>query len=382
MKLMNVNKLKKSVLKNPTEPIEVWPEKKISELVSDMQLTGFQGRKLGESFDIWSKMLRRKNIVIWLGLSGAMVPAGMRMLVSYLIKRRMIDVVVSTGANLYHDACEAMGVKHYVGTHSTDDDRLRELRVDRIYDVFADENKYYGVDNVISKEFCSGLKENYPYSTRELLFEFGKFLNKRGGDKNSILISAFKNNVPVFSPALGDSSLGFSIMLNTRPWTDGSRIKTINRRGKKITYKKHKIIIDMMRDVDECSRITEVAKECGVIYIGGGTPKNYINQTTVISSYQTLREHSHKYAIQITTDMPQWGGLSGCTFEESKSWGKFSRNAKHVTCHCDATIALPILTHALSEKFKRLRRNVPVFHWNGKPWNHRPLKVTYEKKTL
>lgn len=365
--------MKKIFLSHPTEPIEVWPDKKISELTKEMLATGYQGRKLAESIEVWSKMLKRKNTVIWFGLAGAMVPAGMRKIISYFIKRRMIDVLVSTGANMYHDFCEAMGMKHYIGTQMIDDDKLRKQKVDRIYDVFADEDKFYKMDLVVEKDFSSILKDYYPYSSREVLYLLGEFLSKHAKDKDSILANAYKNNVPIFCPAFGDSSLGFSILFANRR----KKVKTIKIRGKEVILKKRNIIVDAIKDVDETSKIREKAGQCGVIYIGGGTPKNFIQQTAVIASYQTRHDRSHSYAVQITTDMPQWGGLSGCTFEEAKSWGKESKNAKTVTCHSDATIALPIISHSLSERFKKLRRDIPVFKWKG-----RDLSIKYEKAKL
>jgi len=350
--------MKKRFLKRPTEPIEVWPDKKISDLTKEMLSIGYQGRKLAEAIDIWARMLKRKNVIVWFGLAGAMIPAGMRRIISYFIKRRMIDVLVSTGANLYHDLCESLGVKHYVGTHLIDDVKLRKFRVDRIYDVFADEEKFYRTDIWVEKKFCPILKDNYLYSSREILFQLGKFLNKNARDKDSIIINAFKSRIPIFCPALCDSSIGFSIMF-------------ANRRERR------KIIVDEIKDVNESARVQEKARLSGVIYIGGGVPKNFIQQAAVIASYQTRHERSHSYAIQITTDMPQWGGLSGCTFEEAQSWGKESKGAKKVVCYSDATIALPIISHALSERFKRLRREIPIFEWRGSN-----LKIKYEKVKL
>lgn len=344
--------------KHPTEPIEVWPEKKISELTTEMLKTGYQGRKLAEAFEIWSKMLKAKNIVIWFGLSGAMTPVGMRKIISYLIKRRMVDVVVSTGANLYHDVVESLGVKHYLGTHMADDARLRKKKVDRIYDIFAPEEKFYRTDVWIEKQFATTLKNNYPYSSRQVLYLLGKFLNKNAKDKDSIVVSAYRNGVPIFAPAFGDSSLGFSIMF-------------ANRRQKK------NINVDYLKDVHETSKITERAKQCGAIFIGGGTPKNFIQQSAVIASYATRHNRSLKFAAQICTDLPQWGGLSGATLQEAISWGKYTPNAKMVNCYVDATVALPIIVHALSERFKRLRRNVPTFEWNS-----REVKVRYENMRL
>lgn len=361
----------KKFLKLPTVPIEVWPDKKISELTEEMLLTGYQGRKLAEVIQVWSKMLRRKNIVIWFGLAGAMVPAGMRKIISYLIQRRMIDAIVSTGANLYHDCFESLGGKHYVGTHMIDDVKLRKQRVDRIYDVFANEHKFYEVDNWIERTFAQTLRDNYPYSSREILNLLGKFLSKTAKDKNSILINAYKQGIPIFCPAFGDSSIGFSLMFANR------RKNVVRVGGKTVVLKKKRIIVDGLKDVDESSMITEKSKQTGVIYIGGGVPKNFIQQTSVISSYHTRHDKSHSFAIQISTDMPQWGGLSGCTFEEAQSWGKIGAAAHMVQCYVDATIALPFVVHSLSEKFKKMRRSVPVFNWKSNN-----LKIKYQDTRL
>ena len=227
------------------------------------------------------------------------------------------------------------------------------------------------------RDFSYLLKDNYPYSSREILYIFGKFLNKKAKDKDSILISAYKNKVPIFCPAFGDSALGFSIMFANRPFPGKKRYMIKNISGKPVKLRVKNVIVDMIKDVNESSRITEKANVTGVIYLGGGTPKNYIQQTTVISGYQTRHDKSHSFAAQITTDMPQWGGLSGCTFEEAQSWGKIKPNAKMAICHCDATIGLPIVIHALEDKFKRLRREVPEFKFrNG------TVKIDYEKMSL
>lgn len=361
--------MKNVFLRYPTKPMDV-SRKSISQLTNEMILTGFQGRKLGEAIETWAEMLERDDIVIFFGLAGAMVPAGMRKIIAYLIEKRMIDVLVSTGANLFHDLCESLGVKHFIGTDVVDDVKLRTLRVDRIYDVFADEKKYCIADKFIAREFCiDALKDDYPYSSREILYLLGKYLDNHEltKDKNSILISAFKNNLPIFSPALNDSMIGADIMAANRPWKDKSKSKIKRIRGKTKHIKVRKIVLNALKDVDEITRITEKASETGVIYIGGGTPKNFTNQSAIMANFLTHKNKSHSFAIQITTDIPEWGGLSGCTFKEAQSWGKFKPSAKMVMCHCDATIALPIMVHALMEKCNDVaeKRKKPIFNWSG-----------------
>jgi len=351
---------REQVLRHPTRPVAIDPEKTTSELLGDMAFTGFQGRKLGEAADVWTSMLKKRDMVIWMGLAGAMVPAGMRQLVSYLIKRRMIDVLVTTGATLYHDAYETIGGRHFLGTDQIDNVMLRRHRIDRVYDVYADERKFYHLDNMIEKDFSSRLIDGKAYSSREIMHEFGKWVSERAKEKEGICVSAYASGVPIFCPAMCDSGLGFSLMF-------------ANRR------RKRHIIVDHMRDVDESSRITEKSRHTSVIIVGGGVPKNFVQQTAVIASYQTRHDRTHNFAIQFTTDVPQWGGLSGSTFEEAQSWGKYNPRARMVQCFTDATIALPVVVQSLSQRFKRLRRRVPVFNWNQH--NNAP-KVTFEPTRL
>jgi len=347
--------MKNKFLKTPTSPLKVL-NKDVSELLDEMRYIGFQGRKLGELANAWTNMLKEDKIIIFMGLSGAMVPAGMRNVMSYLIRQRMIDVLVSSGANLYHDCHEALGRKHYLGTQNSNDLVLRKHYVDRIYDVFASEKSFYKTDTWIDKKFAQTLKDGHLYSSREILELLGKKLSERKTAKNSILVTAYRAGVPIFCPAINDSALGFSIMFANRKPT-----KKQMETGK---VQKH-IIIDCIKDVDEISRICEKSVKTAGVYIGGGVPKNYIQQSAVIASYQTRHNRSHAYGLQITMDSPQWGGLSGCTLEESQSWGKYDANATMVTCYCDATIGLPIVTHALMERAEKIAkaRKKPNFRW-------------------
>lgn len=323
-------------LKTPIKPIKV-EEKSISKLLQEMQGTGFQGRKLAEVADIWKEMLS-DEVTICLGLSGALVPAGMRKVLSFLIENRFIDVLVSTGANLFHDIHECLGSFHYKGSHLAPDTELFKHGIDRIYDVFAPEEEFRKTDRFLM-DFANSL-EDRPYSSREFLFELGKELS---GKKESILTTAYKAGVPVYCPGISDSSIGIALAVGRKKGTSGV------------------VQIDTIKDVIETAEIVMESKGTGVIYLGGGLPKNFIQQTEVTSSVLGKDIGGHKYAIQITTDNPVFGGLSGCTFEEAQSWGKVSERAKKAIAFCDATIGLPIIAHALlGEK----RKNPPGFDFS------------------
>jgi deoxyhypusine synthase len=343
---------KRQHLKHPRIEIEA-RKRSAGELLEDMAKTAFQGRRLGEALAVWKKMLSTPKMVLFMGLSGAMVPAGMGRLVSYLIEHRGIDVLVTTGAALSHDMYQVLGSKHYLGTPSVDDDELQDLRIDRVYDTYADEDGFFKADNWVMEHLADQLEDDRPYSTRELIDIVGREASKVGHDGGSILSAAHKCGMPIFVPAFGDSSMGFALMM-------------ANRR------RKRRIIVDMMKDVDQICQITEGNEETGVVLIGGGVPKNYIQQTAVVAGYETKKEMMHNLGISITTDSPQWGGLSGCTFDESKSWGKYVKEAVTATCYCDATIALPMLVNALAEWDGLKKRVPPRFDWGGKR-----LRITY-----
>ncbi|MEM2924087.1 MAG: deoxyhypusine synthase [Methanocellales archaeon] len=327
----------------PTKPISV-EDRKLSELLHAMLSIGFQGRKLAETVETWVEMLSEEKITIFLGLAGAMVPAGMRRIIAFLIQKRLIDVLVSTGANIFHDCYEALGRKHYIGTSQVDDVELFKYRIDRIHDIFASEEQFRELDFMI-RDFAKKLDSNKNYSSREFIYLLGEEILNRGGDEDSIIVSAYKQQIPIFIPALCDSSIGIGLML--------ARRNNIH------------INVDQMKDLDEITQISAQSEKTGVIYIGGGVPKNFIQQIEVIQDILDSRS-GHEYAIQYTTDAPHWGGLSGATFEEAISWGKISKNAKKVQVFVDATIALPIVTHALRERIIGRKRQVPVFNWGEK----------------
>ncbi len=321
-------------LKEKLKPIEV-KEKSISQLLKEMSNTGFQGRKLGEAVDVWERMIKDKDVTIIMGFAGSMSTTGQAKIITWLMENHFIDVLVSTGANISEDIQDFL-YGYYKGHWQVDDEDLFKHDVFRYYDVFTDGIKYRQMTELI-REFINTLKEDYPYSSREFCAQFGKFLDER--KINSILSTAYKNKIPVFSPAIVDSEYGIAAVLARRE-------------------DKKSPILDQMKDFDELAKIGEKSKKTGVIYIGGGVPKDFTQLLTAIVGILKGEklEYPHEYAVQITSDSPQWGGLSGCTFEEAVSWGKITKQENNrVICYCDATIALPIITHALNERIKTKR---------------------------
>ena len=221
-----------------------------------------------------------------------------------------------------------MGNFHYQGSPAIDDVLLAENLVDRMYDVLADEEKFRQHDQWIGR-FAASLDQSRPYTTREFLYLLGLELGKHCKE-DGIVSAAAKAGIPLYCPAVADSSIGIGIAANRY---EG---------GNRFTF-------DVIGDVVETARIVAESEATGVIYFGGGTPKNFVQQTEVTAIIMNTGVTGHKYAIQCVTDSPHWGGLSGCTFEEAQSWGKIAKDASMVTCHSDSTIAMPILVSALLE---------------------------------
>jgi deoxyhypusine synthase len=332
---------KKEVLSKPVATIEVG-RKSVSALLDEMSQTGFQGKKLGEVAKIWAEMARQKDLTVFLGLTGSLSTTGQWKIIRWLVKKRFVDVIVSTGANISEDILEALGYHYYQGTWLADDEELLRLKIDRFYDVYADEFQYRKLENTIYK-FANTLKNEGVYSTREFLYRFGEFQAKRG--INSITAAAYEAKVPMYSPGLIDSGYGVALSLLKR------------QKGKTIR-------LDQTKDMEELAQIAERTRRTGVVYLGGGVPKDTIQLSTIIKSLAKGGEEEtpHEYAIQITADSPQWGGLSGCTLEEAISWGKIKSDAKKATLYADITLALPIVAHALNEKVEK-RSYPPDLSW-------------------
>jgi deoxyhypusine synthase len=334
-----------------TKPVDVRKGKQLTDLLNDMFQTGFQGRNLSMAYRKIKQMIEDDDVTILLGYAGSLSTTGQRKIIQWMIEENLIDILVSTGANISEDLIEGMGFSYYQCPEKFDDKELFELGYNRYLDVLGREDDYMVMTEKIA-EFMQKLNQDHLYSSRELLSQFGKWLSEQKID--GIVTSAYKAGVPVFCPAIIDSPYGDAALIAK---AYGFSLK-----------------IDAVKDYTEFMSLATHVKETGVIYIGGGVPKDMIQLFAVTGDLlykdrvipnrhnEFSREgtdetyYPHKYAVQITTDSPQWGGLSGCTFQEATSWGKESENHNYVQVYCDATIALPVISQALADNLATKRK--------------------------
>src|SRR6476620_8230932 len=338
-------KKKSRFLQTPIEPFAVEAGLTADEILSRMERISFQGRSLATAHRIWRRMLE-DDVTIFMGMAGALSAGGLRLIVAHLITHRYIDCLVSTGANLYHDLHETRGQRHYVGSPHADDAALAADRIDRVYDTYASEEEFISNDNWIA-QFASTL-EKRPYTTREFLHLLGGHLwttTKRDG----ILTAAYRASVPIFCPAIADSSIGMGLS-QARQKTPGAGY------------------IDIIGDIVESANLVIRRPRTASVGLGGGTPKNFINQASVHAEFYSDAVGGHRDALQIVTDVPHFGGASGSSLEEAQSWGKLATDSARVSVQADATIALPLLASALAITAPPLlaKRTVPVFTLAGR----------------
>jgi deoxyhypusine synthase len=337
---------RKKFLSRTVRSVDVQSVRGLGSLLEQFQTTSIQARNLGRCLEVWENALTdRRRPTILLGLSGPLIAAGLRKVLRDLIDWGLVDVVVSTGAILYQDLYQTIGGKHWMGTPTADDVELRDLYLDRIYDTYVDEQMFEETDRAIGR-----VTEEFPRRTASSR-EFLEFLGKRFPNSESILATAARRGVPVFSPALIDSSIGIGLTLYYQA-----------NRGRADRF-----VLDAVRDNYELVQLLAGSPRTAVAYIGGGTPKNWINDGIVMANYAFGREgEGHYYALQITTDVPHWGGLSGSTLDEAQSWGKISRTATRAMAHVEASIGLPLLVGALWDRRKVWRgRQRLKFAWTG-----------------
>ena len=301
----------------PVEQVVLRPGMSVGELVSQMGRAGaYNGGALSRGADTYEMMQKDRNTVKFFGLAGAMVPAGMGRIVSDLIDRGYVDVLVSTGANLTHDIIEAIGCRHYHGSAACSDIELRQDEINRIYDVFLPNDAFIRFEEFMQDVF-STLETDHTYSIRRLLDMIGNRLDR------GILAAAARKDVPVFCPAVADSMIGLQYWLFSQT---------------------ARVTVDAFLDMTELIDICFQTERTGAFLVGGGVPKNFILQSMLVTP------KGFNYAVQLTGDRPDLGGLSGATLDEARSWGKVTEEAQTVTVYGDATITLPILVACVLER--------------------------------
>jgi deoxyhypusine synthase len=300
----------------------------------------FTSRDTAKAAEIYNEMIKDQNCSIFLTIAGSTSAAGCMNLYSDLVKYNMVDAIVATGASIIDmDFFEALGFKHYQGNQFQDDRILRENYIDRIYDTYIDEEDLQICDKTIC-EIANKLPPK-PYTSREFIKELGKYLKKNAKKKGSLIEVAYDYNVPIFCPAFTDSSAGFGLVMHQEK-----------------NPSKH-ITIDSVREFRELTEIKLKSKSSGLLMIGGGVPKNFVQDTVVCAELLGKKVDMHKYAIQITVADTRDGACSSSTLKEASSWGKVN-TSKEQMVFAEATSVLPlIVSDAYHRKFweNRERKN-------------------------
>jgi deoxyhypusine synthase len=326
---------RKDFLQEPVKHIRINGKLTVDQLIQQFKNSGsFGAGRLSTACDIYERMIRDKECTVFLALAGAVVPAGMRSLIADLIRERLIDVLVSTGANMVHDAIEALGGHHYKGHWLVDDYLLYKYHIYRIYDVFVPEEDFTKLDYRLAEMYDEIAAENYgkSLSSNEFAWELGKRLK----DKDSILRAAYEEKVPIFLPAVRDSEFGFI------HWLHASRESC-----------KDPLVVDAFKDVQEIVDICKRSPRNGMVVIGGGVPRNTV-QSAALASKKGM-----DYAVVITMDRPEPGGLSGSTLTETISWGKVKGKADKIMIIGDAMIVFPIIVASVIERLGEESKRVP-----------------------
>ena len=299
--------------------VRVRQNQKVVDLIEDLSEGGVLGAgRLGQAAKVMARMVKDKDCKVFLGVAGPMVPGGMKQVLITMLEQGWIDVLVTTGATLTHDAVEALGYSHYIGDPDADDAQLHKQGYDRMYDSYMPNKVYEGLETFVGKHIDELAKTA---SIREFLSILGSRLPRK---EPSILATCARLKIPIFCPALADSGIGLMV------WGQ--------------LAKGRKVDVRAFEDLKEILDIAWTARRCGVIYIGGGVPKNFIQQAMQFAPKAAV------YGVQVTTDRPEPGGSSGASLKEGISWGKMNPKGDFVDVYCDATIALPLLVSYCLDK--------------------------------
>ena len=330
---------KKDFLKKPVEHIDItsFDSRKI---ISSMEKMSFVSRETANAANIYNEMLKDKECTIFLTLAGSTSAAGCMHIYRDMVKYNMVDAIVATGASIIDmDFFEALGFKHYQGSQYQDDNELRKNYIDRIYDTYIDEEELQLCDKTIG-EIADKL-EPKTYTSREFIREIGKYLKSNAKKKGSLIETAYDNNVPIFCPAFTDSSAGFGLVMHQE------------------RNPKNHITMDSIREFRELTEIKVKSKGSGLFMIGGGVPKNFIQDTVICAELLGKEVDMHKYAIQITVADSRDGACSSSTLKEASSWGKVD-TTKEQMVFAEATSVLPLIAsnaYHVGEWKNRERKN-------------------------
>ena len=327
---------KKDFLKNPVQHIDItsFDSQKI---IASMEKMSFVSRETANAAKIYNQMIKDKDCTIFLTLAGSTSAAGCMHIYRDMVKYNMVDAIVATGASIIDmDFFEALGFKHYQGSQFQDDTELRKNYIDRIYDTYIDEDELQICDKKIC-EIADGLDPRN-YTSREFIHEMGKYLKKNSIKKDSLIETAFDHNVPIFCPAFTDSSAGFGLVIHQEK-----------------NPKKH-ITIDSIREFRELTEIKIKSKSSGLFMIGGGVPKNFIQDTVICAELLGKEVEMHKYAVQITVADSRDGACSSSTLKEASSWGKVDVTKEQMV-FAEATSVLPLIASDAYHKGAWKNRN-------------------------
>lgn len=313
---------KKELLSEPIQHIDIKAFNAIP-LIEAFDHMAFQSRNLANACKIYDKMLADPECSVILCLAGSLVSAGLKNVIVDMIRHTMVDAIVSTGAVVVdQDFFEGLGFQHYRGEIQVDDSKLQKMHIDRIYDTFIDEDDLRVCD-MTTKKIADGLPPR-PYSSREFIYEMGRYLEKHGKNPDSFVREAYTHEIPIFCPAFSDSSAGFGLVFH--------------QHERKSNY----LTIDSVKDFRELTELKVKSKQTGLFMIGGGVPKNFVQDTVVAADILGIDAPMHKYAIQLTVADERDGALSGSTLKEANSWGKVDTGYEQMV-YGEATITFPLV---------------------------------------
>ncbi len=327
---------KKDFLNKPVEHIDI-SSFDSRNIISSMEKMSFVARETANAANIFNEMLKDKDCTIFLTLAGSTSAAGCMDVYKDMVKYNMVDAIVATGASIIDmDFFEALGFKHYQGSQFQDDTELRKNYIDRIYDTYIDEDEL----QICDKTICNIADKLEPrsYTSREFIKEIGKYLKSNSKKKSSLIETAYENSVPIFCPAFTDSSAGFGLVIHQEK-----------------NPKKH-ITIDSIREFRELTEIKIKSKGSGLLMIGGGVPKNFIQDTVICAELLGKDVEMHKYAIQITVADSRDGACSSSTLKEASSWGKVDVTKEQMV-FAEATSVLPLIASDAFHKGEWKTRN-------------------------